>query len=48
MLTSFCGKDLTAEEKETLEKYMADTYPLVEAYFIDGGQEVYPLLFVAE
>ena len=48
MLTSFCGKDLTAEEKEIIEKYLADNYPLVESYFIEGGQEVYPLLFVAE
>jgi hypothetical protein len=27
---------------------MNNNYPDVEAYFIDGGQEVYPFLFVAE
>ncbi len=48
MLTVFCGKDSTAEEKEELEGYMQHNYPDIEAYFIDGGQEVYPFLFVAE
>ena len=48
MLTVFCGKDSTVEEKEELESYMQNNYPDVEAYFIDGGQEVYPFLFVAE
>ncbi len=48
MLTVFCGKDTTSEEKAKLEKYVSETYPDIEAYFIDGGQEVYPFLFVAE
>ncbi len=48
MLTVFCGKDATAEERAELESYIASTYPSIEAYFIDGGQEVYPYLFVAE
>ena len=48
MLTVFCGKDSTPEEREKIEKYVNETYPDIEAYFIDGGQEVYPFLFVAE
>ena len=48
MLTVFCGKDSTPEEKEKVEKYVNEIHPDVEAYFIDGGQEVYPFLFVAE
>lgn len=48
MLTVFCGKDASIEESSTLEAYVAKTYPSVEIYFIDGGQEVYPYLFVAE
>ena len=48
MITVFYGKDATAEEREMLTEYMARTYPTVEAYFVDGGQEIYPFLFVAE
>ncbi len=48
MITVFFGKDATSEERELLTKYMSETYPNVEAYFIDGGQEIYPFLFVAE
>ena len=31
-----------------LENYIRKTYKWTEVYFIDGGQEVYPYLFVAE
>ena len=48
MLTVFCGKDNTAEEKAELESHMAEAYPDIEVYFIDGGQDVYPFIFVAE
>lgn len=48
MLTVFCGKDASAEESAELQSYVAKTHPGIEAYFIDGGQEVYPYLFVAE
>ena len=48
MITAFYGKDATSEEREQLESYMQKTYPHVEAYFVDGGQEIYPFLFVVE
>ena len=48
MLTVFVGKDGSAEQKTDIEKYIADTYPDIECYFIDGGQEVYPFSIVAE
>ena len=48
MITVFYGKDATEEERKMLEEYMARTYTTVEAYFIDGGQDIYPFLFVAE
>ena len=48
MLTVFCGKDATDEEKAALEEYVATTHPDAEVYFLDGGQEVYPYIFVAE
>ncbi len=48
MLTVFCGTDASAEECAELENYIAKEFPTVEAYFIDGGQEIYPYIFVAE
>ena len=48
MLTVFFGKDNTEAEKEELQAYVAEKYADVEAYFIDGGQDVYPFIFVAE
>ena len=48
MLTTFYGKDATDEERKQLEEYMSTNHPTVEAYFIDGGQEIYPFLFVVE
>ncbi len=48
MLTVFVGVDTTEEEKAELERYLAETHPSDEVYFIDGGQEIYPYIFVAE
>ena len=48
MITIFHGKDATTEERDQLAEYMLKTYPMVEAYYVDGGQEIYPFLFVAE
>ena len=48
MITVFYGKDATIEERDKLAEYMLETYPTVEAYYVDGGQEIYPFLFVAE
>ena len=48
MLTVFCGKDSTAEEREVLEKTLAEHLPSIEIYFSDGGQDVYPYIFMAE
>ena len=48
MLTIFCGADLEAGEKEALESFLSANHPSAEAYFIDGGQEIYPYILVAE
>ena len=48
MLTVFCGKDASASESAETEAYVRDKYPEVECYFLDGGQEIYPYIFVAE
>lgn len=48
MLTVFTGKDATADEQEKLQAEIAKMRPDAEVYFIDGGQEIYPYIFVAE
>lgn len=48
MLTVFCGMDATMEEREELERNIRESHPDEEIYFIDGGQEIYPYIFVAE
>lgn len=48
VVTAFQGADVTDEQTATLARYMEETYPDVEYYAVDGEQEVYPFLFVAE
>ncbi len=48
LLTVFIGADAPVTEAAALEVYVNNKYPGVEAYFIDGGQDIYPYLFVAE
>lgn len=48
MVTVFTGKDSSAEECSELEAYIKGAHPSAEIYFVDGGQEVYPYIFVAE
>ena len=48
MLTVFSGKDADASEQEKLKEAIATSNPDAEVYFIDGGQDIYPYIFVAE
>ena len=48
MLTVFCGKDASSEQQAALQADIQKTYPAIETYFIDGGQDIYPFIFVAE
>ncbi len=48
MLTVFVGVDADEAEKAELEKCLTAAHQYEEIYFIDGGQEVYPYIFVAE
>ena len=48
MLTVFTGKDATAENQAALSEHLTESCPSAEVYFIDGGQEIYPFIFVAE
>jgi dihydroxyacetone kinase-like predicted kinase len=48
MLTVFCGKATNDDARAALESAVNETYPDVEAYFIEGGQDVYPYIFIVE
>ena len=48
MITVFCGKDSSEAECLELQDYLNSSYPNDEVYFIDGGQDIYPYIFVAE
>ncbi len=41
-----CGKESSPDDVAAVRSYMAKHHPLVELFEIDGGQEVYPLIFV--
>ncbi len=48
MLTILAGAESTEEERKSLGKEISEKHPDIEIYIIDGGQEIYPYIFVAE
>ena len=48
MLTAFCGNDALPEEREELHSYLKKKYPDIELYMVDGGQEIYSYILIAE
>ncbi len=48
LITTFVGRETTAEEIDALTAWAAECYPDVEFYTVEGGQDVYPFIFVAE
>lgn len=48
ILTVFCGSGVDPLITEELSQYCADSYGDVEVYFVEGKQEVYPYIMVAE
>ena len=42
------GKDSSAEECSEIEAYINKSYPRTEVYVLEGGQEVYSYIIVAE
>ncbi len=48
MLTVFRGKDADAAEEAELVEKLSAAYPALEIYTLDGGQDIYPFIFVAE
>lgn len=48
MLTLFGGKDATNEDNTSLQEYCSEHYPQVETYFVDGQQDIYCYIMMAE
>ncbi len=48
LITAFMGKDTGSSELKALESFIAEEYPDIELYTVDGGQPVYPFIFVVE
>ena len=48
MITGFFGKDATEFERESIRQYIEENHPDAEAYYVDGGQDVYPYIFICE
>ena len=48
LLTIFVGVDANEDEQKELETRISEDNPDAEVYFVDGGQEIYPYIFVAE
>jgi len=48
LITAFLGHDVPQEDVTALEAWLGETYPDVEFYTVNGGQDVYPLIFVVE
>lgn len=48
LVTAFIGKDASDEDVASLEEWVSFKYPDVEFYTADGGQDVYPFIFVVE
>ncbi|MBQ7670406.1 MAG: DAK2 domain-containing protein [Clostridia bacterium] len=47
-LTVFAGAGAKEEDNENIENFIHENYPDVEVYFVDGGQEIYDYIFIAE
>lgn len=47
-LIAVYGKTVTEEEKTAFNAYVGATYPLIEVYEIEGGQDVYDFLLIVE
>lgn len=48
MITVFFGKDATDIERDSIRLYIEENHPDAEAYYVDGGQDVYPYIFICE
>ena len=47
-IITFFGKDVTEDEKKAVRERLSEEYKNVEAYDIDGGQDVYDFIIIIE
>ena len=48
VVTAFCGKDVTEDEKNLFCDCLLQLYPLIEVGTIDGDQDIYSFIFAIE
>lgn len=48
VLIILCGKNVSEDEKESLQEMLSDSFPQLECGVMDGGQDVYDYLFSIE
>lgn len=48
VITAFVGQGVEAQQAQAVETFVQENYPDVELYLTEGGQDVYPFIFIAE
>lgn len=48
LVTAFVGKDASSDDIAAVEDWISENYPDIEFYTVEGGQDVYPFIFVVE
>ena len=48
VLIAICGKEATREDMDAVRAFVRKNCPDVELFEIDGGQDIYPFIFVIE
>ena len=48
VLIAICGKDASPEDMAAVRRYVEESFPQLELYEIDGGQDIYHFIFVLE
>ena len=48
VLIAICGKDAEAADMDAVRRFVGEKYPALELFEIDGGQDIYPFIFVLE
>lgn len=48
VLIAICGKSATTADMDTVRAFVKQTYPRIELFEIDGGQDIYNFIFVVE
>ncbi len=48
VIIAICGKDATTADMDSVREFIKKTYPDIELFEIDGGQDIYHFIFVIE